>query len=282
MFNNDTKRKAIAYLNKIGGEYEKQAAETQKRALDLFEFRRSTSNESIMSVESYVNRLAHTPKDYVKSVSEYRVEVEKFDRVINEILAEAGQVHVKGGSMAGAAVGAGAAFAAFAPTAALAVATTFGTASTGAAISALTGAAATNAALAWLGGGALAAGGGGIAGGEALLVMAGPVGWTIGGVALLGTGLWMRGKNARIASEAWENSAKIEGKNKALMIAQKEIVELMTATEAHAAGLGEQLAWLTTNAPNDFQSFGDDQKHHLAALINNVESLSVLLNKRVA
>ena len=37
------------------------------------------------------------------------------------------------------------------------VATTFGVASTGTAISALSGAAATNAALAWLGGGALAA-----------------------------------------------------------------------------------------------------------------------------
>ncbi|MGW8444460.1 hypothetical protein ACWGXJ_26515 [Paenibacillus sp. S33] len=40
--------------------------------------------------------------------------------------------------------------AAFGPTVALAIATTFGTASTGTAIATLSGAAATNAALAWL------------------------------------------------------------------------------------------------------------------------------------
>ena len=75
------------------------------------------------------------------------------------------------------------------PTVAMGVATTFGVASTGTAISTLSGAAATNAALAWLGGGALAAGGGGMAAGEAFLALAGPVGWAIAGVALLASGL---------------------------------------------------------------------------------------------
>lgn len=87
------------------------------------------------------------------------------------------------------AAGAGIAVAALGPTAAMGVATTFGVASTGTAIAALHGAAATNAALAWLGGGALVAGGGGMAAGHAFLLLFGPVGWTISGVALLGTGL---------------------------------------------------------------------------------------------
>ncbi len=67
---------------------------------------------------------------------------------------------------------AGAGIAVLGPTAAMAVATTFGTASTGTAIATLSGAAATNAALAWLGGGALAVGGGGMAAGKAFLAMA--------------------------------------------------------------------------------------------------------------
>lgn len=66
------------------------------------------------------------------------------------------------------------------------IATTFGTASTGTAIATLSGAAQTNAALAWLGGGALVAGGGGMGAEETFLAMAGPVGWAIGGVALVG------------------------------------------------------------------------------------------------
>lgn len=52
---------------------------------------------------------------------------------------------------------------------AMAVAMTFGTASTGTAISTLSGAAATNAAMAWLGGGAAYAGGFGMAGGAMVL-----------------------------------------------------------------------------------------------------------------
>ena len=77
------------------------------------------------------------------------------------------------------------------PTAAMGIATTFGAASTGTAISTLSGAAATNAALAWLGGGALAAGGGGMAAGNAFLALAGPVGWAIAGVSLLGAGFFL-------------------------------------------------------------------------------------------
>lgn len=84
-----------------------------------------------------------------------------------------------------------------APTAAMWVATTFGTASTGTAISALSGAAATNAALAWLGGGALAAGGGGMAAGQALLALAGPVGWGLAGVSIFTSVLLFWRKNEK-------------------------------------------------------------------------------------
>ena len=95
-----------------------------------------------------------------------------------------------------AGVGAGVAVAALGPTAAMGIATTFGVASTGTAISTLSGVAATNAALAWLGGGALAAGGGGMAAGNAFLALAGPVGWAIAGVAILGSGLLLwKGKS---------------------------------------------------------------------------------------
>jgi hypothetical protein len=51
----------------------------------------------------------------------------------------------------------------------IALATTYGTAGTGAAISSLSGAAANGAALAWLGGGTLSAGGGGMALGSAIV-----------------------------------------------------------------------------------------------------------------
>ena len=126
----------------------------------------------------------------------WKQQAEKIERDYN-----IAQVKAAGGGAAVA--GAGVAVVALGPTAAMGIATTFGVASTGTAISALSGAAATNAALAWLGGGALAAGGGGMAAGNALLALAGPVGWAIAGIALLGSGLLIfkgRTKKKRLES----------------------------------------------------------------------------------
>jgi len=79
-----------------------------------------------------------------------------------------------------ASTGAGAAF----TCGAMWVATTWGTAGTGTAISSLSGAAASNAAMAWLGGGTVASGGGGMAAGAAVLT--GGAAIAIAGVAVIG------------------------------------------------------------------------------------------------
>lgn len=99
---------------------------------------------------------------------------------------------------AGAGFAAGAVVASMAPTAEMWGATTFGTASTGPAISTVSGAAATKAAKGWLGGGTLAAGCGGTAAGSALLALAGPIDWTVAGATLLTSILLLaRKKSAR-------------------------------------------------------------------------------------
>jgi len=79
-------------------------------------------------------------------------------------------------AIAGAGTASGIAVNHLAPRAAMWVARTFGTASTGTAISSLSGAAMESASLAWIGGGALSAGGGGMAAGSAVLGLAGPIG----------------------------------------------------------------------------------------------------------
>ena len=97
-----------------------------------------------------------------------------------------------GGAAAGAAVGSAAAYGTF-----VAVAS-FGTASTGAAISGLSGVAAANATLAVLGGGTLAAGGAGVAGGTMVLagIVAAPA------VILFAGGLlWMAKRNRKQQQE---------------------------------------------------------------------------------
>lgn len=80
-------------------------------------------------------------------------------------------------------------------------ATTFGMASTGAALSTLSGAAATNATLAFFGGGSLAAGGLGMAGGAAVL------GGLVAGPALAIMGFVVGAKANSIKDEAYSNLA---------------------------------------------------------------------------
>ncbi|MBR6426712.1 MAG: hypothetical protein IKS28_02680, partial [Clostridia bacterium] len=102
-----------------------------------------------------------------------------------------------GGTVAGAAGGALAAFGAYSAAGALA------TASTGTAISALSGAAATNATLAFFGGGSVAAGGLGMAGGTAVL------GGLVAGPALLVMGSIVEAQAGKNLEKAKTNAAEV-------------------------------------------------------------------------
>jgi len=137
------------------------------------------------AIQKQFNRISNKPHELGAQCEElkkirltWKQQDEKIEKDYEIAKAKAGIGGAAGVGIGGAVVGLG-------PSAAMGVATTFGVASTGTAISSLSGAAATNAALAWLGGGTLAAGGGGMAAGEALLALAGPVGWAIAGVSLL-------------------------------------------------------------------------------------------------
>ena len=171
--------------------------------------------------------------------------------------------------------------AALGPTAAMAIATTFGTASTGTAIATLSGAAATNAALAWLGGGTLLAGGGGMAAGEAFLAMAGPVGWAIGGAALLGGGLMANSKNKKIAEEAEAKIREInkhigEAENKNKGISAK--MQMICSLRERISRLLERLKSLPYR---DYDWFTEEEKDILTQLMNLSETLAELIGVKV-
>ena len=168
-----------------------------------------------------------------------------------------------------AAIGAG--IATVGPTTAMAIATTFGTASTGTAIASLSGAAATNAALAWLGGGAIAAGGGGMAAGNALLGLMGPIGWGIGAVGM-GLGIFtISSKNKKIAMQATDASFEFKDAINKIEKGRRNIFNLLKITEK----MNNEVFII------DYTSFSDDEKIELKSLINSLKSLSILINKRL-
>lgn len=281
MLNGDLKKEAIEKLNNSNDRYQKHTRLVQEQSQQLFVLRQESSRDVIGSVESYVNTLANTPKEFDRTFSEYKAEYKVFSELVHQLEIEAANIDFQAGSTAAAGVAAGIGTAALGPAALMGVATTFGTASTGAAISTLGGAAATNAALAWLGGGAVVAGGGGMAGGSALIALAGPVGWAIGGTALVGSALFARGKNRKIAEEA--NSARkiIETHNARMLAALTEISRLISLTETHVIGVNTILRELKQTAPCDYSKFNNDNKELLGALINHIRSLSKLLNMKI-
>lgn len=281
MFNSNLKKENIKQLEQSVKVYDKVIEETKENSIKLLDIRRKAI-KLIGIVERYINKIANTPKFFEKEFNEINLTVSNFNRNLQEIQSESDNATKVGGSVAGAGVLAGAGVAAFAPTAAMAIATTFGTASTGTAIASLSGAAATNAALAWLGGGALAAGGGGMAAGNALLALAGPVGWAIGGTALVGGGLLASSKNKKIAQEAIEKRIEVEETTKKFRTINIEILEIHKLTVKHGKGVNAIYQRLLKNQKYDFNLFTTEEQYELGSLVNNTKIFAKLLNRVVS
>lgn len=163
-----------------------------------------------------------------------------------------------GGAAAGAAVGSAAAYGTFM------AAVSFGTASTGAAISGLSGAAATNAALALLGGGTLAAGGAGVAGGTMLLtgIVAAPA-------LLLAVGglVWMAKRNQKQQLELSKRLEEAEAEMSATRRGFEALIEILPrATDTldyiatHAGHALGRWASQLPPAPTEWESLSEPEK----------------------
>lgn len=281
MLKGDEKKQAIESLNKAKFAYEDWSRKVVLGSTALFEIREYCSERLIWEVEQYFNSITNKPVQFDKDFAEYKARFTSFEKMVQDLRDRASEVDIKAGGAAGAGVVGAVGVAMFAPTAAMAVATTFGVASTGTAISALSGAAATNAALAWLGGGALAAGGGGMAAGNAMLALAGPIGWAIGGTALVGSALYARYQNEKIADDALKHARFIEIQNASLKAADQEITSLICLTHEHKRGIESLLRSLAEFGETNYQAMTQEQINVLSALKNNVESLSKLIQKKV-
>ncbi|PVX59566.1 hypothetical protein [Rhodococcus globerulus] len=241
---------------------------------------RERSTDLIELVELLVNSVAHTPKSFETDFDEIGVHKTEFLEA-EEFARKDLEAARKSAAGAGAGLVAGAAVASIAPTAALWVATTFGTASTGTAISTLSGAVATKAALAWLGGGAIAAGGGGTAAGTALLALAGPIGWTVAGATLLAS-IGLFAKNKFENREAKQEALTAVKHNTALvntMDAQIDYLLRRTASlrELLLQSYGEALGCFGA----DFLALSAAQQSQLVALVNNTKACAALLSEHI-
>lgn len=227
-----------------------------------------------------INSIAKSPKEFETQLSEIEILRKTFKGACdfaNEELKSAKRSAVG----AGAGVAGGMAVASLAPSAAMWIATTFGTASTGTAISALSGAAATNAALAWLGGGALAAGGGGITAGSAFLALAGPIGWGIGGFTLCASAALFATRKTRLNKEkkkeiesVLNNAYKVKKMNEDIQCLKKE-------TQNHCENLEKQYRKNKKYCGKDFTRISEKGQIQLGTFVNNTKSMAAMLNEKI-
>lgn len=266
-------------LNQLTAEYDLEYEKLAKEGNLLLRVR-IDSAALIEKVELLINSIAHTPKSFDRDFEEINNNKAEFKKAY-----EFGKEQAKNITSSAAGVAAGAAgglgFAAAAPSVAMWAATTFGTASTGAAISSLSGAAATNAALAWLGGGALTAGGGGMAAGNALLALAGPIGWGIAGASFLASVLILWKKSIKAKEEKAKQIlammdciAATKGIRIKISVLKNESTDLKRVVNQFY-----NKTFILSNS--NYNALAEEEKTNLGSLVNYTKSLSALLAKTI-
>lgn len=282
MFNSSLKKEALSIheemLQKYNGSYEAMGKSCEK----LYTVR-GESVELIKLVQRVVNSIANTPKEFETELGKIGKELIKFNET-EEYAKKAYEASVKAGAniIGGAAAGLG--VASMAPTALMSIATTFGTASTGTAISALSGAAAQKAAVAWIGrtfAGMAVKGGAGMAAGQAFLALAGPIGW---GITAASTGISLVSltkKNKELADAAVKEAKEIAKAREVIDEINEKILSLKVKTDLLYKDMNKQKDRIMGYMNLDYMSLEDEDRYFLGTLINNTLSLSVLLNETI-
>ena len=250
------------------------------KGMQLF-VERSRDIDIIDNVEVLVNSIANRPKEFDAEFEEIKTNRDHFTEnceFANRELQAAREA--AGGAGAGLAAGATVAF--MGPTAAMWIATTFGTASTGTAISTLSGAAATNAALAWLGGGAVATTtGGGMAAGSALLAMAGPIGWSIAGATLLTSIILFAKKRLKLNKEKNAEIESVKANTEKVKELDAKIKGILDETKNISDNLKKSYTECLSLFGCNYSELSDEQKMKLGALVNNTKSLSATFDAEI-
>lgn len=281
MFNAGYKKEALRKCEEASNFYKKEYEETIKKSSELHSDKERTV-KILKEVDEYIHSLSDKPKEIEKMAVEVSIRRKVFEKEVEQLKIEAKKADKAGKGIASGGILAGVGVAAFGPTAAMGIATTFGTASTGTAIATLAGAAQTNAALAWLGGGTLLSGGAGMAGGQAFLAMAGPVGWAIGGAALVGGGLLANSKNKKVAEKAESQAKEIKAETTKLSKIKTKIIAEIKAIVPLNEGVNKILCKLKRTGKSSYKMFTDDEKDDLMVLMNSAESLSKRIGVKIA
>lgn len=280
MFNNNLKKEALKSHEEIIKKYNNSHELMSKACEELYAIRLKAIG-TINLTQEVINSIANTPKEFSTELGEVKTELSNFKKT-EEYAAEAYETAKKSGVNLAAGIGTGIGVASAAPSILMSIATTFGTASTGTAISALSGAAAKKAAVAWIGrvlAGFAVKSGAGMAVGNVVLALAGPIGWGIT-IASTTTTFWsLSKKNKKLAEEALKEAKEIDNSRKSLDLMTEKIKSLKAKIDTIDNNFTAQRDKILEFKNADFQLVSEDDKHYLGSLVNNTLALSKLLNE---
>ena len=281
MFNVELKKEALRIheetLSRYNNSYEKMKNECE----NLYNVR-GQAIKVIKMNQNVINSIANTPKEFDTTLGKIGKELTKFNDS-EEYAKKAYNASVQAGINIAGGAAAGLGVASMAPTALMSIATTFGTASTGTAISTLSGCVAQKAALAWIGRtfAGFAAEGAGMAAGQAFLALAGPIGWGITAVSTGASLISLSNKNKELADKAVNEAKEISIARESLDEVSEKVNSLRAKTDILYTDMDKQRAKILKFLNADYLSLEDEDKYFLGTLVNNTLSLSVLLNETV-
>ena len=281
MFNVELKKEALRIHEETLARYNNSYEKMKNECENLYNVR-GQAIKVIKMNQNVINSIANTPKEFDTTLGKIGKELTKFNDT-EEYAKKAYNASVQAGINIAGGAAAGLGVASMAPTALMSIATTFGTASTGTAISTLSGCVAQKAALAWIGRtfAGFAAEGAGMAAGQAFLALAGPIGWGITAVSTGASLISLSNKNKELADKAVNEAKEISIARESLDEVSEKVNSLRAKTDILYTDMDKQRAKILKFLNADYLSLEDEEKYFLGTLVNNTLSLSVLLNETV-
>lgn len=279
MLNEKLKQAALQDMEKENQLYVDVFSKTIK-SIERLQRSREYAVRLILDIERYIKKLANKPREFENQIKDINFRYTDFNKriaKIKEIDKQNQEISYNKPIVTTTILGVGGA--SLAPSAAMAIAMTLGTASTGTAIASLSGVAATNAALAWLGGGALAAGGFGVVGGQALLSMAGPIGWAVGGISVTSGVLLKAFQNKDVAKKAEDATIAIKKEKERISEVNIQVCAWNKETSKLTIELRKKLNSLRLK--RDYYLFSDNDKKELVIMMNMTELLSKKIGEKI-
>ena len=113
------------------------------------------------------------------------------------------------------------------------------------------------------------------------MALAGPVGWTIAGGALLSSIIILSAKRVKLDKEKNKEIEAVKSNTEKIREMDAQIASILQETTKISSDLRNSYARCLDTFGRDYGSLSAQQKIHLGSLVNNTRALSAMLGKTV-